>query len=121
MIRASFSPPQITSSVCPTRIQSYSPSPEPNGAPALNTQNVLILHPSGTKYCTRTSGFSSVGCIAHCDVLLFSSLYWHAEFVNTGKKKSIFFFFYSELSKNNLKDCRFGTHLECRLWRWNTD
>lgn len=68
MIRASFSlPSRITSSICPTRIQSYSPSPEPTGAPALNKQNVLILHPSGTNYCTRTSGFSSVGCIAHRD------------------------------------------------------
>ena len=27
-----------------------------------------MLHPSGTNYCTRTSGFSSAGCIAHCDV-----------------------------------------------------
>lgn len=67
MIRTSFRlPAHITSSICPTRIQSYSPgSPEPTGAAALNKPNVLILHPSGTNYCTRTSGFSSVGCIAH--------------------------------------------------------
>lgn len=70
MIKTSFRlPSRITSSICPTRIQSYSPSPEPTGASALNKPNVLILHPSGTNYCTRTSGFSSVGCIAHRDAL----------------------------------------------------